>query len=368
MYVNKLTLNNFRNLKNINLEFNKNLNIFTGLNAQGKTNVIESIYVSLNGRSPRDNNSVHFVGPYSSSAKIHLQVNCNEVIDEIEILFGEKRKFVRNGVVIGARSELLKNYSTIFFGPDDLRLVKDGPYSRRVFINDSINSLTHLYDEKLSEYNKILKQRNQLLKFYRASDEFLLEVYDEQLSQVGSEIIKYRVRFLHQIESYIKRNYATISENVDDISMRYISNVIASNDLRNIVDEYKEKLIKSREQDLKYKTSVVGIHRDDIGIYISGREASKFASQGQQRSIVLSMKLALIDMCRDKSDYTPVVFLDDVMSELDEIRRGNILGMLSGVQTFITTTELIDNVKYDYSHFTVEKGIIEMQKMELKGK
>ncbi len=337
MYVKHITIDNFRNINTADIEFNRNFNILSGDNGQGKTNTIECIYLTLTGKSHRENVIDNFISNSYREAKTEAKVVYDDGSEyAVKMTIGADKKYTIDEEPVKKRYDLTKNFALIFFSPDDLNLIKGGPAERRLFLNDAIAMVAPKYAIALSNYAKILKQRNTLLKEYTPSCGSLLEVYDESLIQYGSMLIKYRILFLKEFEKQISKLYSQISEDKEKISLSYVSNIFEDKISRDIEGQYKKALAQSRDKDIQSGFSLVGAHHDDINILLNGRTAKKFASQGQQRSIALCMKLSLIELIYEKNKEKPVVLLDDVMSELDEKRQEMIIQMLSGIQTFIT--------------------------------
>ena len=338
-----MSLDGFRNISRTRLEFSPHLNILLGDNGQGKTNTIEAVCLALSGKSPRDSSIENFIMQGRERCSIVCDVKSDDLTDPTVgvTISREGRKHTINDSRIRSRQNLLDMFSVVFFGPDDLRLVKDSPQVRRDFLNESISCLYPAYSGVLSEYARTLRQRGVLLRDWSPSSEPLLEVYDDTLAKTGSTIIKYRIKTLRQLGSMAAGRYEAISGGSERISVSYISDILKSAaGADEIEDLYRNALAGARRSDICAKTTTVGAHRDDISFFIDAAPARKFASQGQQRSIALSMKTALTDLIREVKHQEPVILLDDVMSELDRGRRDSIASMLSGGQVFITGTGL----------------------------
>ncbi|MBQ1466577.1 MAG: DNA replication/repair protein RecF [Eubacteriaceae bacterium] len=339
MHVISMSLDAFRNISAARLEFSPHLNILLGDNGQGKTNTIEALCLALSGKSPRESTGENFIMKGRDRSVIVCDVKSDDLTDPRVSLTitREGKKHTLNDSRIRSRQSLLDMFSVVFFGPDDLRLVKDSPQVRRDFLNEAICCLYPGYTAVLSEYSRTLRQRGTLLKDYSPSALPLLEVYDDTLVKTGSTLIKYRIRTLKQLGNLAAARYEAISGGRERISVSYISDILksaASSD--EIEGLYATALREARRNDIYMKTTTVGAHRDDISFFLDASPARKFASQGQQRSIALSMKTALTDLIREVKHQDPLILLDDVMSELDRGRRDAIAGMLGGSQVFIT--------------------------------
>ncbi|MFA0814691.1 MAG: DNA replication/repair protein RecF [Anaerofustis sp.] len=338
MYVRQLRIENFRNIAHANLSFGTGYNILTGMNGQGKTNTIESICLALSGKSHRETVTENFIGSAAQTADVEVSVGYDDGTEHVVSLsLGSDRKYRIDDDPVRRRSELLRNFSVIFFSPDDLYLVKGGPSLRRNYINDAIASVAPNYAAVLSAYSKTVSQKNMLLREYSPSCKSLLEVYNESLVQYGSAVVKYRIRFLKELSEQIASLYDSISDKRERFKMTYQTNVLAQNQHTDVAQSYAKELNALAEKEIAMRTCLIGPHHDDIHFFLNGQNTRKFASQGQQRSLALSMKIALIDLFYEKNKEKPIVILDDVMSELDERRREMILQVLSDVQTFITS-------------------------------
>lgn len=356
MYVKHIAIDNFRNIGHADLEFNRSFNILSGNNGQGKTNTIECIYLTLTGKSHRENVIDNFISNSYREAGAEAKVVYDDKSEyTVKMAIGVEKKYTIDEETVKKRYELTRYFALIFFSPDDLELIKGTPAQRRVFLNDAIGAVAPKYASSLADYTKTLKLRNSLLKEYTPSCASLLDVYDESLTEHGSVVIKYRILFLREFEKQISKLYAQISEGKEKISITYLSNIFEDKAPADIRGQYKKALAQSRERDIAAGYSLTGAHHDDVNMLLNGKPAKKFASQGQQRSIALCMKLSLIELIYEKNKEKPIVLLDDVMSELDDKRREMIIQMLSGVQTFITC------VNYGFMDKFSEKTIFKVQ-------
>lgn len=340
MIIESIELKNYRNYDELHMEFSPGTNILYGNNAQGKTNVLEAVYVCCTTKSHRgskDREMIHF---HEEESHIKLTIRKQDVPYRIDMhLKKNKAKGVAiNGIPIRRASELFGIVNVVFFSPEDLNLIKNGPAERRKFIDLELCQLNKLYVHSLVSYNRILMQRNKLLKelFFHPEYEETLDVWDLQLVQYGREIIKYRREFVEQMNEMIHEIHFKLSGGKENLKIVYDPNVS--------VEQFEQELSRSRLQDKKQKTTLVGPHRDDIGFFIDEIDIRKFGSQGQQRTAALSLKLSEIELVKKLVHDYPVLLLDDVLSELDGNRQNQLLAAIDHIQTMITCTGLEDFV------------------------
>ena len=362
MYIKSLELNNYRNYDNLSIEFERGTNILYGNNAQGKTNILESIYVASTTKSHRGSKDREIINFEKDEAHIKATVMKKDVPIRIDIhLKKNKSKGIAiNGIPIRKASELFGVLNVVFFSPEDLNIIKNGPAERRRFIDLELCQLDKIYVHNLVNYNKIVNQRNKLLRDlgFNYDKELIstLDIWDMQLADYGAKIITRRNQFIDEINEIIYGIHRNITNGKEELIVRYEPNITGNN----IYDE----LVRSREKDLKLKTTSVGPHRDDISFLNKKIDIRKFGSQGQQRTAALSLKLSEIELVKSIIKDTPILLLDDVLSELDSNRQRHLLGNLYNVQTIITCTGLdefvenrfnIDNI-YKVVEGTVERS------------
>ena len=362
MYIKSLELNNYRNYDNLSIEFERGTNILYGNNAQGKTNILESIYVASTTKSHRGSKDREIINFEKDEAHIKATVMKKDVPIRIDIhLKKNKSKGIAiNGIPIRKASELFGILNVVFFSPEDLNIIKNGPAERRRFIDLELCQLDKIYVHNLVNYNKIVNQRNKLLRdlgFNYDKDLIsTLDIWDMQLADYGAKIITRRNQFIDEINEIIYGIHRNITNGKEELIVRYEPNITGNN----IYDE----LVRSRDKDLKLKTTSVGPHRDDISFLNKKIDIRKFGSQGQQRTAALSLKLSEIELVKSIIKDTPILLLDDVLSELDSNRQRHLLGNLYNVQTIITCTGLdefvenrfnIDNI-YKVVEGTVERS------------
>lgn len=368
MHVSSMTLRCFRNIEKADLCPSPKLNILFGANGQGKTNTIEAVCLALTGKSPRESTSGSFIKHGEEYAEILMNVHSDDMTDpDVGVsISAEGRKHTVNGSRVNSRKALLSMFSAVFFGPDDLRIIKDSPQTRRDFINESVSSLYPQYSEILSRYSKALRQKNVLLRDYSPSSESLLDVYDDTLASEGTSIMKYRIAFLKRLGVSATACYEKLSGGSEDISVTYLSDVLkeaVSPD--EIASLYREALSEGRQRDIRAGTTLTGVHRDDVSFLLGGSPAKHFASQGQQRSIALSLRFGLADLIEEKKKHSPVILLDDVMSELDRARRDAVASMISDRQVFITCTYPdFDTPRSSTSYFRLTDGAVTEERIQ----
>ncbi len=360
MKINLLEITNFRNYDSASIEFSDGVNILYGDNAQGKTNLLEAIYVCSTTKSQRGSKDAEMINFLSDEAHIRLELDKNDVIHKIDMhLQKSKRKSIAyDGLSINKATELYGNVNIISFSPDDLSIIKNGPAERRRFIDMELCQLDKLYLHSLINYNRSLNQRNTLLKQLSIKNEQVdtISIWDEQLVHYGIKIIESRRRFINELNYIVRDIHYNLSGGTENLNIEYVPDI----------DEniYLSKLLNTHDRDIITGTTGIGPHRDDILLTINDNNVRKFGSQGQQRSAALSLKLAEIEFVKRKINDSPILLLDDVLSELDRNRQTQLLNGIKDIQTIITCTGLEEFVSYriDYDKlYKVEKGIINKQ-------
>lgn len=347
MQLKELSLNNFRNYVKLELKFNSNLVVFFGRNAQGKTNILESIFLSCTGRSHRTSKDKELIlwGKDRASVKILCSKEEGDSLIELFLHSKDRKKIHINGIPAQRLGELMGHLNSVLFSPEDLKLVKGGPGERRRFIDMEISQVRPRYFYSLQQYNRILKQRNNLLKEIQQNSSLrkTLPIWNEQLAKVSAYIMLQRKFFIDSLYHISKQIHREISAGSEELEVWYNPSIsFDTEDMNKIAEIFLETLQKNEEEDIKRGSTSKGCHRDDMQININGVDLKTFGSQGQQRTAVLSLKLSEIElMYRETGEY-PILLLDDVMSELDNFRQKMLLSYLDRVQTFITTTELIN--------------------------
>ena len=365
MEIKKLSLINFRNYDNLNFEFTKKNTIFIGNNAQGKTNILEAIYVlglTKSYLNINDKNLIKFDKVYS---KIHGTIIDNNIEKKLEILINEKGKKVKiDNQEINKLSNYISKLNVIIFSPDNIRLLKDSPNYRRKYLNIEISQLYGNYINNLNDFNKILKQRNEYLKIISTQDTYdveYLNILDEKYVELAVNVYLYRKKFISQINENLKAIYFKIT-GFDNLKMKYISSIDDYDSIQKIKDAFKLKLKANLKKDIFYKISNLGPHRDDFEIELSGKNILLYGSQGQTRCAVLALKFSEIPIFKRILGVNPILLLDDIFSELDINKKKLIIEFIpQDIQTIITTTDLNmidDNILINSSIHVVENGEI----------
>lgn len=338
MQIKKLSLQNFRNYESENFSFSDGINVLFGKNAQGKTNCAEAVFYLCTGSSLRIKHDKQLIRVGADAARISAVTENRYGEVEIEAIITETGREIRvNGNKIARNADLLGNVNSVFFSPGELRLIQDGPDERRRFLNLSVSQLSKGYYTALLRYNKILEQRNTLLK--NRDTRLVLEtlpVWDEQLCVYAAEIVLARKNYVASLIPLAAKAHAYLTDGAEELTLR-MEGGYAGEEAKT-AEKLLEEMKNSYEKDIRLGFTTVGPHRDDLKIYISGKEAKGYCSQGQARTAALALKLAELEIFRDRAGEYPVLILDDVMSELDLPRRKKLVDRLQGVQTLITCT------------------------------
>ena len=365
MWLKNLQIQYFRNYKLTEIDFHPGLNIFLGENAQGKTNILEAIYFLALTRSHRTRSDKDLIYFSNDSLKISGQLAKEAGNISLEIDLTPKGRTTKvNHLKQSKLSDYVGNMNVVLFAPEDLQLIKGTPALRRKFIDIELGQIKPIYLSDLSQYHHVLKQRNAYLKAAPKIDETFLTVLDDQLVEFGCRVIQHRTEFLKKLEHFGQQKHLELSSNLENLTIKYCSSVPLS-DSNKLKESFQIALKQSRSRDLFKKNTGVGPHRDDIAFYINDMNAN-FGSQGQHRSVVLSLKLAEIELMETVTKEKPILLLDDVMSELDNNRQLNLLESISqNIQTFITTTTLehLQNMPSDIKIFSIHEGNLTKKNM-----
>lgn len=348
MIIKSIELSNFRNYEHLNISFDEGTTILYGDNAQGKTNILEAAYVSGTTKShkgSRDKEMIRF-DETESHIKTIVQKNDRDYQIDIHLKKNKAKGIAINKVPIKKAADLFGILNIIFFSPEDLNIIKNGPAERRRFIDAELCQLDKIYLSDLTNYNKALNQRNKLLKdlYYHPNLKETLPVWDMQLIRYGRKIIERRRRFIQELNEIVSDIHQKISGGKEEMILNY------EPDIEDIF--FEDELIRAKERDLKYAQTSVGPHRDDLKITVNSIDVRKYGSQGQQRSCALSLKLSEIKLVEQTIHDQPVLLLDDVLSELDQNRQNYLLQAIDETQTIITCTGLDEFVK---NRFTLNK-------------
>lgn len=371
MKIKELRLKNYRNCLDIKIDLDCEKIIIIGKNAQGKTNILESIYFLSTLKSPRTTNNIELINHQKESIKIWAIIEKNNTEIEQNIFFDKnKKKETKTNKVKKTQKKFKNILKTVLFSTADLALLRGAPQERRAWLDGAISQIYPAHEERLLKYKKIRTQKNNLLKdaYNKPLNETLLEVFNEQMSVLGSNIIYLRKKYLKEIEKIAKEKHRAISK-TEEMEIKY-ENIFIDNEKEQTAEEIQKKFIeklneRKREERIRAQ-SLVGPHRDDVIFYINKQEATKFASQGQQRTIVLSLKLSELEIITKKTGEAPILLLDDVLAELDDTRQNYLLKTIGkDVQTIITS---VDTLLFDEKFlegvkiYNVEKGRIKNKK------
>ncbi len=368
MIVKKLKIENYRNFKKEEFELNEHLNIFIGDNGQGKTNLMESIYLTSIGRTFRLNSENELINfnENHSIIEVDLQKNNYNMKIKLQLEKNKKKQVLVNGVKLDKTSEMIGILNNVIFTPDDMKIIKGSPSERRKFVNIDISQIKPKYKYLLSKYKKVCTERNAILKNYytKSENKDIINIWNDYLVNIGAEIILYRHDYINKLKNYATNIYADISGNKEKFELNYLCNAgnVNNMDKEEIKKYFYQKINSNFNHEIQNKITMYGPHKDDISIKINDKECKYFGSQGQQRSAILSIKLAEIEIIKEEIGEYPVLLLDDVLSELDNKRKGYLINHIQGVQTFITTTDDHDlNIltkNYNKKKFHIYEGKI----------
>ena len=372
MRIKKLKVENFRNLENLDIEFSEGVNIIYGNNAQGKTNIIESIYIFSFGKSFRANKDIELLKFDKEYFLSNIEIMKKD--RELEMDFGfdkilNKKMIKVNGVIQKKISDIIGKLNVVVFKPEDIKIVTDSPSIRRKYIDYLISSISKSYLENITKYKKVMEERNNLLKEIKLRlkgsknldeiDSNFLDVYDKLLSKLNWEIYNERKRVIEKLNNYIYDIHLKLTENYinnEKLHIKYVSNVAED------IEKMYNNLSKSRLNDINKGYTSLGIHRDDYIISINSLDVSIYGSQGQKKSSIISLKLSELKVIEEVIGEKPVLLLDDYMSELDEKRRLKFLDIIEDIQIIITTTHKISIDGKENTYFYVDNGKIEREK------
>ena len=344
MYIESIQLNNFRNYEKLEIDLDKETNIFYGDNAQGKTNVLEAVYLCGTTKSHRGSKDKEIIRFDQNEAHIRINIKRNNLPYKIDMhLKKNKSKGIAiNGIPIKKAKELFGIVNLVFFSPEDLNIIKNGPGERRRFIDLELCQLDKLYLSNLAGYNHILNQRNKLLRdlYINSSLEDTLDIWDIQMVAYGRKIIQKREEFIKELNEVCREIHSNLTGGIEHLEIIYEPNVEDT--------EFENTVQRNRERDIRMKITNSGPHRDDFSVIVNGIDIRKYGSQGQQRTAALSLKLSEIYLVKRRIKDTPVLLLDDVLSELDSKRQTYLLESIKNIQTMITCTGLDDFVNHQF--------------------
>ena len=351
MLITELELQNFRNYEKQKIEFNPNINVFYGDNAQGKTNIIESIFISAFGKSFRTSKEKELIKYNENFLNINLKYKNIDRDGQIKIQIADKKHILVNGIKIKKLSDLLGNINIVLFTPDDINILKNGPAQRRRFLDMMIGQIRPNYVYNLNMYLKVLEQRNNYLKQLKNENVNyeLLDIWDEKLATYANKVCLYRLEFINKIKEKINLIHKRITDDKEEIKIEYITDCA---DEKILLEQIKNR----RKLDIIKGYTTKGVHRDDFNIYINDNLVNVYGSQGQHRTAVLSLKMCELEIIKEEIGESPILLLDDFMSELDAKRRKNFLSNIGDTQVIITCTDEIKEEKLNQKIFYVNSG------------
>ena len=364
MIISKLSFQNFRNLEEGSITPGSGINVIYGNNAQGKTNLLEAIWLFTGGHSFRGNKDKELPrlvdGINTPNCKLSAEFFSFQREQNADIVIKDYKKSCNlNGIQNKSAAFLVGKICAVIFSPEHLDLIKEGPNKRRAFIDAAICQIKPSYASLLSKYNRVIVQRNALIKelYKNPYLEDTLDIWDERMASLGSEIIKERIKYIENLKPRVKEIYSGMSKNKEELSIEL--SLSFDIDGEDIYSSFLKALNLKRKSDITQGFSSIGPHRDDLLLYIDGKSARTFGSQGQQRSCVLSLKLSEADLLEKSVGEAPIILLDDVMSELDYLRQDYLLNHLKDKQVFITccSPETVNLLKKGKT-FYVENGIV----------
>lgn len=344
MHLKEVKLQHYRNYDHIHLFAEAGVNIFLGKNAQGKTNILEAMFVSALTKSHRTSKDKDLIQWNAEQATIHCEVERRLGTANLDLIFSNKGKKAKvNGLEKRKLSEFIGTLNAVMFAPEDLSIVKGNPSVRRKFIDMEIGQISPNYIYHLSQYQKVLVQRNNLLKQNPASALAMIDIWNEQMAGLAVKILKKRKQFMTKLQGWAKEIHTGISNGQEALEIMYedSAEIESLEDETVAIDRFMIKLSQVKEQEFRRGVSLIGPHRDDLSFYINGKNVHDFGSQGQQRTTALSLKLAEIELIHQEVGEYPILLLDDVLSELDPYRQSQLLQTIfEKVQTFVTTTSI----------------------------
>lgn len=363
MVLNDIQLIRYRNYEHLSLATNHQVNLFIGANAQGKTNLLEAIYVLALTKSHRTNKDKELIAWDADYAEIEggIERELGRLRLQVKLSQHGKRASI-NGLEQRRLSQYIGSLNAVMFAPEDLEIVKGSPAVRRRFLDVELGQVYPTYLYHLTQFQKVLTQRNNALKQGSAIDQVMMEIWDEQLAEFGTKIIRKRQQFIDQLQIWAEEIHAGITNHQEQLRIIYKPSLDCDPGAEEpvLINQFMIKLSQIRDQELRRGTTLVGPHRDDLQFLINGRDAQTFGSQGQQRTVGLSVKLAEIELIQQEIGEYPLLLLDDVLSELDQNRQNQLITTFqSKVQTFITTTS-IENIRLhdldDVAIYHVDNG------------
>ncbi|HEY8424344.1 MAG TPA: DNA replication/repair protein RecF [Clostridia bacterium] len=343
MYIERIVLKNFRNYSAAQLAPAKTANIFMGQNAQGKTNLVEAVYYLCVGKSPRTPREKELIqrGQDQAYLRIDAVKKTGKVKIEAYLTRSEKRRISINDIPVKKIAELMGTVKAVFFSPDELKIIKESPADRRRFLDIDLSQLSKSYFYNLTRYNRILAQRNKLLKSQKNLN--TVDIWDEQLAECAAQVAYKRKEFLARLADFAREAQSYLTDGKENLTVRYEG--LEGETPEEIKRNFLSRLKKELDYDIERGYTNSGVHKDDIALLVNGVDIRAFGSQGQQRTAALALKLAELEIFNNLSKETPILILDDVFSELDKLRRNRLLERIKNIQTFITCTHFDSDIQ-----------------------
>jgi len=363
LIIKELKLLNHRNYDNEHVKFHENTNILVGKNAQGKTNLLEAIYICARGysfKNLKEDQIIKF-DEKESYLMAHIEIGNRSRLVEIRLSTDQKKKIRINEIEIDSLKEMKSQFGVVIFSPEELKIIKETPSARRKFLDDIVSNNDIIYKNLLLNYNKVRFQRNNLFKNRQYNKYFdqMISAYNKQLIEYGSKIAIYRYKYIYMLSEFAKKYHEKLSSNKEELQIKYECNFCDNfENLEEIQKEYTKVINDNKEREYDQYTTIYGPHKDDLKISINDLDTRVYASQGQQRTAMLSLKLAEAKLIETLTKVKPILLLDDVFSELDTQRSKLLVDAIKGYQTIITTNTLmnIDTTNMDGNVYKIESG------------
>ncbi|MEG1581648.1 MAG: DNA replication/repair protein RecF [Clostridia bacterium] len=366
MFLKNIKLINFRNYASIDVDFLNGVNLVCGNNAQGKTNIVEAIYMLALSSSFKTSRDAEIVKSGENEYYLQAEIESKEGTKKIKIKYnGIKKELYLNSEKVSSVSEFLGAFCVVLFTPDEMKIIKGSPENRREFIDTDISQLSKVYYDITLKYQKILFQRNKLLKTERDKNQILMQIsaWDEQFSKIASKIIITRRKFLKKLVVYANEELKELSNGKETLEFEYLS--VLGDDIESIRKNIKSELNNSLLKEMEVGYTMVGPHRDDVKFLVNGVDVRIFGSQGQQRSVLLAIKFAEMKVFEEEINEKPVLLLDDVFSELDSIRQGKLYEKIKDFQSIITGTKFKNKINCNYKKIIIKNSLIKQEKLVL---
>jgi len=350
LIISRLQLENFRNYKDLDINFSENLNVIHGNNGLGKTNILEALFLCASGKSHRTNKDIELINYEKKNFTVTIAIE-KDISSDIQIIYNrDRQKIIKvNGLCVRKTGQLLGNLLAVLFSPEDMMLINEGPSQRRKFIDIAISQLKPSYYFDLQQYNKIVSQKNALLREVKRNpkNKETIEVWNANIVEYGSKIIYARINFIKKLAEIAKEKHMYITDQKECLNIEYINSfeindILSITEIEDIKFEFSNILVKYLSKELEREQCLFGPHRDEVNFILDGTDLKKYGSQGQKRTAILASKISELEIMLSQTGRTPILLLDDVLSELDKDRQFKLLKYASTVQTFITSVDSIE--------------------------